>query len=72
MEIVPPHDETCDVCAGKKDRPRPESGKRWSARENVRRICRACYTEFLQDVGVRRDVGPLRRKIALPDEPDQA
>jgi hypothetical protein len=71
MEIVPPHDEMCDVCAGKKDRPRPEPGKRWSARDKVRRICRACYAEFVQDVGVRRDLGPLRRKFELPDEPDQ-
>jgi hypothetical protein len=70
MEIVPPHDETCDVCAGKKDRRRPESGERWSAREKVRRICRACYTEFVQDVGIKRGVGPLRRKVQLPTDPD--
>src|SRR5215207_1966383 len=24
MEIVPPHAEACDVCAGDKDRPRPK------------------------------------------------
>jgi hypothetical protein len=71
MEIVPPHAEACDVCAGKKDRPRPKAGERWSARETVRRICRACYAEFLQDIGVQRNVGPLRRKVQLPNEPDQ-
>jgi hypothetical protein len=70
MEIVPPHAEACDVCAGKKDRPRPKSGERWSTREMVRRICRACYSEFVQDVGVQRSVGPVRRKFHLPNEPN--
>jgi hypothetical protein len=68
MEIVPPHAEACDVCAGKKDRPRPEPGERWSARETVRRMCRACYAEFVQDVGAARG-GPLRRKVHLPNQP---
>jgi hypothetical protein len=74
MEIVPPHDETCDVCAGKKDRAPQKSGKRWSERGTVRRMCRACYHEFLQGVGRQRDIvrDPVRRKIELPDEPDQA
>jgi hypothetical protein len=70
MEIVSPHVEACDVCAGKKDRPRPKPGERWSARETVRRICRACYAEFVQDVGVERHVGAVRRKLQLPTEPD--
>ena len=70
VEIVPPHAEACDVCAGKKDRPRPKPGERWSVRETVRRICRACYAEFVQDVGVERNVGPGRRKLRLPNEPD--
>jgi hypothetical protein len=70
MEIVPPYVEACDVCAGKKDRPRPSPGERWSDRETVRRICRACYAEFVQDVGVERNVGPGRRKLQLPSDPD--
>lgn len=70
MEIVPPYVEACDVCAGKKDRPRPRPGERWSVRETVRRICRACYAEFVQDVGVERNVGPGRRKLQLPSDPD--
>ena len=69
MEIVPPHAEACDVCAGKKDRPRPQPGERWSARETVRRICRACYTEFVQDVGVELGAGRARRKVQLPNQP---
>lgn len=70
VEIVPPHDETCDVCAGKKDRPRPKPGARWSVRGMVRRMCRACYDEFVQDQGVPRHVGPVHRKVRLPNEPD--
>jgi hypothetical protein len=72
MEIVPPYVEACDVCAGKKDRPRPRPGERWAVRETVRRICRACYAEFVQDVGVERNVGPGRRKLQLPSDPDTA
>jgi hypothetical protein len=71
VEIVPPHDETCDVCAGKKDRPRPPHGARWAVRGTVRRMCRACYAEFVQDTGVQRNVGPVHRKVRLPHEPDQ-
>jgi len=73
MEIVAPHDETCDVCAGRKNRPRPKPGERWSAREMVRRICRACYAEFVQDAGTKRDPERElpRRKLQLPDDPAQ-
>ena len=71
LEIVPPNNEMCDVCAGKKDRPRPEPGKRWSVRGTVRRMCRACYAEFVQDRGVQRNAGPGHSKVQLPAEPNQ-
>jgi hypothetical protein len=71
VEIVPPHDETCDVCAGKKDRPRPKPGARWAVRGTVRRMCRACYAEFVQDRGVQGNVGSGHRKVQLPHEPGQ-
>ena len=40
-------------------------------RGTVRRMCRACYAEFVQDRGVQGNVGSGHRKVQLPHQQGQ-
>jgi hypothetical protein len=70
--IVPAHDPRCDVCAGKKNRPRPKPGERHSEREVVRTMCQACYDEFMLDQQLGRKLhDPLNPdRLEPPDHPE--
>ena len=72
IEIVPAHDERCDVCAGQKERERPKPGERWSVREVVHTMCEACFKDYRRDleIGKRLD-DRVTRDIAPPDDPGQ-
>jgi hypothetical protein len=72
IELVPAGDPRCDVCAGKKDRPRPKPGERWSERAVVRTMCEACYKDFVVDLKIGEKItDPIRREVDPPEDPSQ-
>ena len=72
IEIVPAHDERCDVCAGDEDRERPEPGERYNAREPLHTMCEACLEDFKQGLWVHETfIDPVHRDVEPPDDPSQ-
>ena len=72
IQIVPAHDERCDVCAGEEDRERPKPGERSSVRPMVHTMCETCLEEFQLDLQVgERLIDPVTREIEPPEDPSQ-